>query len=180
MSISPEFALLGFLSLQSAHGYELHQRLATDLGQVWHISQSQTYNILARLETQDLIVGTLQEQEKLPARRLFSLTGAGRQRFAAWLEAPSGCSVRAIRVEFITRLYFAQAIDPKISQRLIQSQAVQVQAGLGELRTALRQEAPGQVFNRLGIELRIRQLSSILEWLAECEQTLRPPLDRAP
>ena len=173
MSISPEFALLGFLSQQPAHGYELHQRLVTDLSQVWHISLSQTYNILTRLETQGLIVGTLQEQEKLPARRLFSLTEAGRQRFEAWLEMPSGCSVRAIRVEFITRLYFAQAISPEFSQLLIDSQAAQIQAGIIQLHTTLGQIPPAQVFNRLGIELRIRQLSSILDWMVECKRALQ-------
>lgn len=173
MSISPEFALLGFLSQQPAHGYELHQRLVTDLSQVWHISLSQTYNILTRLETQGLIVGTLQEQEKLPARRLFSLTEAGRQRFEAWLEMPSGCSVRAIRVEFITRLYFAQTISPEFSQRLIESQASQIQDGIIQLQTTLGQTPLTQVFNRLGIELRIRQLNSILEWMAECKRVLQ-------
>ena len=36
-------ALLGLLAIRPDHGYELHQRLSNDLGQVWHISLSQTY-----------------------------------------------------------------------------------------------------------------------------------------
>ena len=66
-ALSPEYALLGLLAGSPAHGYELHQVFTTDLGQVWHLSLSQTYNILNRLEAQGFIDGSLQEQEKLPA-----------------------------------------------------------------------------------------------------------------
>ena len=65
-ALSPEYALLGFLSQQQAHGYELHRRLTEELGQVWHVSLSQTYNILTRLERQGYIAGKTFEQEKAP------------------------------------------------------------------------------------------------------------------
>ena len=103
--LSPEYALLGFLSLRQSHGYELHRQLVEDLGQIWRVSLSQTYNILARLETQGAIAGEMLTQEKLPARRQFNLTAMGRARFNEWLNQPTGCSVHAIRLEFTTRLY---------------------------------------------------------------------------
>ena len=111
-ALSPEYALLGLLTQRPAHGYELYQRLLAELGQVWHISLSQIYNILNRLESKGWIAGDVQRQERLPARRCFQLTDAGRERFDAWLIAPTGSSVRAIRVEFITRLYFAAGARP--------------------------------------------------------------------
>src|SRR3970282_1243602 len=83
--LSPEYPLLGFLAQQPAHGYELHQRLVADLSQIWRVSLSQTYNILKRLEEQGYITGTVQEQEKLPSRREFHLTPAGRLRFNNWV-----------------------------------------------------------------------------------------------
>lgn len=169
-ALSPEYALLGFMAQQPAHGYELHQRLDTELGQVWHISQSQVYNILNRLEARGYIRGALQEQQGLPARKQFHLTPAGRQRFEEWLHAPSGCSVRAIRVEFITRLYFAHAHEPQLAHQLIDAQIAEVRAGLKRLMLAA---APAdQVFNRLGLELRIRQLASIEAWLSECHRAI--------
>jgi DNA-binding PadR family transcriptional regulator len=171
-ALSPEYALLGLLAQQPAHGYELHQRLSGDLGQIWHISLSQTYNILNRLEAQGFIRGDLREQDKLPSRREFHLTETGSQRFDAWLNAPSGCSVRAIRVEFTTRLYFAQASDPLLAHRLIEAQEQEVQSGLRHLKAALVNIPANQVFNRLGLELRIRQLTSILEWLANCREAI--------
>jgi len=65
-SLSPEFALLGLLEQRPAHGYELHQRLYAELGYLWHISLSQAYNILKRLEAQGFIQGAPQPQENLP------------------------------------------------------------------------------------------------------------------
>src|SRR5574341_1241872 len=171
-ALSPEYALLGFLAQHSAHGYELHQRLVTDLGQVWHVSLSQTYNILNRLEAQGFIVGAVQEQAKLPARRSFRLTAAGRRRFNTWLHSPAPCSVRTIRVEFTTRLYFAQALGPKRVLDLIEAQVAEVRGGLARLQSLQAELSPDQTFNRLGLDLRIRQLASLLDWLAECRAAL--------
>jgi len=84
-ALSPEYVLLGFLNQQPAHGYDLHEHIEAKLGQIWHISLSQTYNILNRLETQGYIAGAVQEQEKLPVRKRFRLTAAGRRRFEDWL-----------------------------------------------------------------------------------------------
>src|SRR5512143_1910165 len=101
---SPEFALLGFLYIQPGHGYELHQRLARELGYIWSVSQSETYNTLKRLEAQGFVKSRIVRQEKLPSRNLLSLTRRGRARFEAWLKTPGANSVRTIRLEFTTRL----------------------------------------------------------------------------
>ena len=171
-ALSPEYALLGFLAQQPAHGYDLHLRLVSELGQVWHASQSQVYNILSRLERQGFVAATLQEQDKLPARRCFQLTQAGQQRFEQWLRTTAGCSVRAIRVEFTTRLYFASLLDPTLARQLIERQTEETQDGLERLRHALAELPPDQIFNRLGLELRIRQITSIIDWLATCRESL--------
>jgi DNA-binding PadR family transcriptional regulator len=165
---------LGLVAQGPAHGYELHQRLAADLGYVWRLSLSQTYNILNRLEAKGFVTGTEQVQEKLPARRLLRLLPAGRQRFETWLHSPSGCSARAIRVEFVTRLYFAMSHSPALAHDLIEQQIAAVSAGLSRLQEALAAMPAGQLFNRLGIELRIRQLTSILDWLADCHTMVEP------
>lgn len=171
---SPEYALLGLLLQQPAHGYALHQRLAAELGQVWHIHLSQTYTILNRLETQGWIAGTVQELQKLPTRRRFQITPAGRQRFETWLRAPSACSVRAIRVEFVTRLYFASVMRPSLALELIEAQVFETHAGLARLQAQLAELPLEQKFNRLGLELRLRQLASIAGWLEECRTVLGP------
>lgn len=167
--LSPEYALLGFLDQSPAHGYELHQKLLEHLGEIWHASLSQTYNILTRLEEQGFIQGTTQEQEKRPAKRRFRLTSAGKSRFEAWLSSISSCSVRAIRVEFMTRLYFLHARNPADALEAIQAQIEALQAYIVRLEERLNDIDPGQIFNRMGMSLRIRQLEVLVESLNECK-----------
>ena len=173
-SFSPEYPVLGLLAIQPAHGYELYQRLATELGQTWRISMSQLYNILNRLEAQGLIRGTVQVQDAGPSRRRFRLMPAGRRHFHAWLHQPSGNSSRAIRLEFITRLYFARALEPEALSPLIDAQIAENRASLVRLQKTLDELPPEQVFSRLGLELRVRQLTSILDWLADCSNRIAP------
>ncbi len=171
-SLSPEFALLGFLYAQPSHGYDLHQKLATELDSIWHISQSQIYNILSRLEKRGDISSTALEQEKLPPRQVLQITKKGRDRFEEWLDMPTGSSVRVIRLEFITRLYFVRRISPEKTQPLLNSQSVEINATITRLELSLAEIPADQAFNRLSLRLRIRQLHSVLHWLNECQKTL--------
>jgi DNA-binding PadR family transcriptional regulator len=171
-SISPEFALLGFLYESPSHGYDLHQRLATELGFVWHISQSQTYNILNRLERRWDISSRLLEQEKLPPRQVLQLTRQGRERFKKWLDSPTGYSVRAIRLEFLTRLYFAQKISPKKIPTMLVQQSDEINATITRLELSQADLPADQTFNRLSLRLRIQQLHSALDWINECRKEL--------
>jgi PadR family transcriptional regulator AphA len=168
-ALSPEYALLGFLAQSPAHGYELHQRLVSELGQVWHVSLSQTYNILKRLEGQGYIRGTLLPQEKLPPRQQYQLTVRGLERLDAWLKAPTGSSVRAIRVEFLTRLYFAPLLGEGMPAQMVQDQIEETRAGMQWLEDLLQQVPQEQTINRLGLDLRLRQLQAILDWLEGAE-----------
>ncbi len=169
-SHSPEFALLGFLYEQPSHGYALHQRLTSELGNAWHASQSQTYNILKRLEAQGDVSSTTQDQVKLPPRRILQITEAGRKRFEEWLETPCGGSVRAIRLEFISRLYFSQKLFPGTVKKLIELEANDIQGALTRLELSRRTLPPDQVFNRLSLELRIQQLRAVRDWVNTCHK----------
>jgi PadR family transcriptional regulator, regulatory protein AphA len=169
-SRSPEFALLGFLYQEPNHGYNLHHQLVTELGHVWHVSQSQTYNILKRLEVQGYISSSIQEQEKLPPRQILQITDAGRHRFEGWLQTPSGSSVRAIRLEFITRLFFAQKLFPDTIPTVIEGEAAEINTALTRLE-ANRSTIPAeQTFNRLSLELRIQQLRTVRNWVVKCRK----------
>jgi molybdopterin-binding protein len=169
---SPEFALLGFLYMQPGHGYELHQRLSRELGYIWNVSQSETYNILKRLEAQGFIKSKLVKQEKLPPRNLLSLTLPGRSRFEAWLKTPGGNSVRTIRLEFTTRLYFARQTGILKLQEMIDLQVAEVRTSLRQMEGLLVDMPTSETYNRLGLEYQIFQRKSILDWLEACRQTL--------
>jgi len=166
--LSPEYVLLGFLYIHPSHGYELHQRLLDVFGNIWHASQSQTYNILKRLESQGFIASTLVEQEKLPPRQQLQITESGSARFESWLNKPTKSSVHAIRVEFITRLYFMQQYYPQKTKEMIKVQVEVVNSGINQLHENLSNIPDSQVFDRLALELRINLLKSVISWLNEC------------
>jgi DNA-binding PadR family transcriptional regulator len=170
--LSPEYALLGFLDQSPAHGYELHRKLVEELGEIWHASQSQTYNILTRLELQGFIEAIPHAQEKRPDKRELRLTPAGRERFETWLLGLSACSVRAIRVEFMTRLYFLYARNPDHAQRAIDDQMGALKYYLVHLNSKKIDLPAGRLFNQLGMSLRIRQLETLVEWLETCKSAL--------
>jgi DNA-binding PadR family transcriptional regulator len=155
------------LYLDPGYGYELHRRVITDLGKVWHLSQSQAYAILHRLVLRGDISAEEQPQEKLPPRQLLHMTPQGRERFLRWLEAPSGASTRAIRMEFITRLYFIERYFPTEILQAFEQQRSETESHILRLEK-MRSELPDhQVYNRMSLDLRLKQLHSVLEWLNE-------------
>jgi PadR family transcriptional regulator, regulatory protein AphA len=165
--LSPKYVVLGFLYFQPMHGYDLHKQIEIDLREVWRIRQSQSYNLLKHLEKEGWITTTHQPQEKRPDRELLTITDSGRNQFESWLFTPTPGSARAIRVEFITRLYFASQISENLCSRLTQEQAKTIRMDLILLFQRLAEIPADQVFNRLGLELRTRQLTVVLEWIED-------------
>lgn len=173
-TLSPEMALLGLLYGAPGHGYDLHRKVVTDLGHVWHLSQSQAYTILKRLEAKGEIWVEEIPQEKLPSRQLLHLTARGRTRFLEWLEAPTGGSVRAIRMEFVTRLYFLSLYLPARSAQVFERQRAETLTHLQRLEKTCAELPPEQIYNRMSLEMRLKQLLSVLEWLDECQKNFPP------
>ena len=165
-SLSPEYVLLGLLAEKPDHGYELHRRLRSELGQVWRIRLNHCYNLLKRLEAQGLIEGEVESRGDAPDRRRFRLTRAGKARFESWMRSPAGTSVRAIRVEFMTKLYFLRSRAPKDLEALIDDQRQALAGDLKRLKNMLDQVEDDQPINRLALDLRISQLKAILGWLS--------------
>jgi len=163
--LSPEYALMGFLYFEALHGYELHRRLEINLREVWRIPQNQAYNILKRLEHDGFIQPDRQPAPDPPAPIRFTLTDAGRRKFERWLFTPTPCSARALRIEFLTRLFFASHMAEDLPSRLMQDQDIAVQTALSHLQERLAAVPPDQVFNRLSLDLRIRQLNALRTWL---------------
>ena len=166
-NLSPEPALLGFLLSGPQHGYDLHRRFQAELGQVWHLSQSQAYAILKRLEAHGEISSHIIRQAKLPARQVLRLTASGRRRFKAWLEFDVSSNARAIRLEFLTRLYFVQLYEPRKLDAICSAQRLEVEDHILRLERVLLELPSAQDFNRLSLDLRLRQMRLILDWLHE-------------
>jgi DNA-binding PadR family transcriptional regulator len=165
-NISPEFALLGFLIAKPSHGYDLHQRFVTELGHVWHMSQSQAYAILKRLEQHGDVNAQVVQQDKLPARQILHITAQGRRRFNEWMGDISGNS-RSIRLEFLSRLYFSQIYTPEKVMKIYEAQNAEIESSIERLETLLVNLPPEQQFNQLSLDLRYRQMKLIQEWISD-------------
>jgi PadR family transcriptional regulator, regulatory protein AphA len=165
--VRPEFVALGFLEERSLHGYDLYRRFEAALGKVWHISQSQMYSILKRLEAQGLVEAELEPGKRNQAKRILSGTELGKARFSEWLLSPSDCGSRIIRLEFISRLYFARQSHPGLLARIVEGQRLAIARQLGNHESLLSATQASETFNRLGLELRIHQLRGIKLWIEE-------------
>ena len=175
-NLSPEYALLGFLLAGPGHGYDVHQRFTVELGQVWHLSQSQAYAILKRLEARGDISVKVVEQEKLPARQLLHITAQGRRRFNEWLEDVS-TNARSIRLEFLTRLYCARICRPEKVMSIYQAQCEAVTSTIERLEVLIANLPPEQQFNHLSLDLRLRQMKLIQQWMSDIKTNLLDPLE---
>jgi DNA-binding PadR family transcriptional regulator len=178
-NISPEFALLGFLLASPCHGYDLHQKFQVELGNVWHLSQSQAYAILKRLEARGDISSQLVEQDKLPTRQILHITPSGKRRFEEWLY-DAGHNARAIRLEFLTRLYFILQYHPDHVARIYNAQRVEIRASIERLESLLAHLPPDQSYNRLSLDLRLRQLRLIQDWMHEIQAQFDIPNEVTP
>jgi DNA-binding PadR family transcriptional regulator len=174
-NLSPEFALLGFLIAGPSHGYDLHQQFVVELGHVWHMSQSQAYAILKRLENRGDITVQVVEQEKLPARQMLRITEMGRQRFFEWLELGIGRTARSIRLGFLTRLYFTQLHRPENIAQIYKAQLNEIESTIARLESLLEHLPPEQVFNYLSLDLRLQQMRLIQNWMAEIRTQFHIP-----
>ena len=163
--VRPEYILLGFLAGHSMHGYDLHGQFQLHLGHVWHLSQSQMYSTIKRLEVQGLIEGLVDDGGAKPSRHCLSITPEGQRRYSTWLLEPSDCNSRIMRLEFISRLFFASTQNPAIVGAIVESQIASVRHELKNHERLLADLGTESLFNRLSLELRIRQLGAQHDWL---------------
>lgn len=170
-SLTPDETLLGLLAVQARHGYELLEcfRSPSQLGRVWHLSTSQLYAVLKRLEREGLIAGREIASETAPPRTEYTLTEAGQRRLHAWLNEPRPSpSIRRIRVEFLSRLYIAAQLNLP-TDAIIRHQREACLARVEELAAARDHVAPG--IEALALEFQRNQQEAALRWLERCELT---------
>lgn len=223
--VRPEYIFLGYLAEGPAHGYQIYRYFKEDMEGLWHVSESQMYASLKRLERRGWIAldaatddevdtgsglvgatgsgavgkaGITQlkaaEGEGRQGRQRFALTAPGLAAYEAWLNTPTAASPRLLKLEFLTRLYFALRRDVELAYTLIEAQRLALEGALERLLRSQERPASGSnpgsgaaapkaetaprlprgagrsgdlLFDItiLARDFRIRQLRSALEWL---------------
>lgn len=168
-----EHALLGFVAERPSYGYEIYQQLSapSELWQVLRMKQSQLYALLTKLENAGYLSATLQAQETRPPRKVYALTERGRAVYDGWLTAavPHG---RQMRLDFLTKLYFAHRQHPDRVYELIDAQTRACQEWLAELQANASDSAEPPFFPFAVQQFRLQQVESFLTWLETCQQAL--------
>jgi PadR family transcriptional regulator, regulatory protein AphA len=159
---STEFALLGTLMSGPMHGYEIMRFINTELGSTWHISTSQLYVLLKKLEKQDLLYSSVELQETRPSKRVFTLSPEGEKIFLRWLHSPTE-HARDIRIEFLTKLFFMEHLSIKGASELIDAQ-IEL---LGKLQKSIaeREKLEDDPFRKIVCGFKNATVETWIEWL---------------
>lgn len=177
--LAPDETVLGLLAARPQHGYELLDAFHASqaLGRVWHLSTSQLYNVLKRLEREGFIDGRAIPSESGPPRTEYRLTMTGHAHLMLWLfHARPSSSIRRVRVEFLSRLYIASIL------RLPTAEIIRYQAdACRRERHRLAALGSGPGMESLTTDFVIAQLDAVLAWLDRCAEALAHvrELDRA-
>jgi PadR family transcriptional regulator, regulatory protein AphA len=83
--MSIRHAILGFLSWKPFTGYELKKIFADVLSFHWSGNNNQIYGTLIELHATEAVTIEVQQQEKFPARKLYTITDKGRAELREWL-----------------------------------------------------------------------------------------------
>jgi len=151
-------ALAGMLLAGPAHGYELHARLAGELGPLWVTKPSQVYLTLGRMQRDNLVTAKRVRQASRPDRQLLYLTGRGRQVGRDWLELPGP------RDELVVRLATARIAVPDRFAELAEAILAERTAALRTLRDIRGRVCDG--FQREAVDAEVARTQAEVRWLA--------------
>jgi DNA-binding PadR family transcriptional regulator len=104
--VSLKFAVLATLLEGEASGYDLAKVFAASVANFWSAVPQQIYRELEKLEADGLIVGRVVQQDRLPNKRMFILTEAGRADLNNFTRTPT--RPMAMRNELLVKV---QAVD---------------------------------------------------------------------
>jgi PadR family transcriptional regulator, regulatory protein AphA len=165
-----EYPVLGILTRGPAHGYDICRLLRDGIGSIWRLGKSQVYALLIRLEREGLVGHERVGQETLPAKNIFSLTSRGEEIFEEWLDSPV-YHVRDIRLEFLTKLWFARQRGAEFERRLVEKQLAACREKV-EKWEALRPLSRTQTESR-SISFRLVVLAAAISWLDALSETIK-------
>ena len=107
------YAILSALGRKPCSGYELVQYLEA----VWPAKHSQIYPLLTKMKQNELLVYEHVEQTDRPNKKIFSITGKGKETLAKWITTLPSDPV--IRDEFLIKVYSIWLSDEENSIKLV-------------------------------------------------------------
>jgi DNA-binding MarR family transcriptional regulator len=132
------------------------------------------YNLLKKLEREEMISGREEPVTENKSRRVVELTETGRAEFEIWLNEPVPHN-RDIRFSFLVKLYFARLRDSGLVLKLLNEQIEFNQVLLNQLlaQKHTASEDPERNFEEWVLDFRVEQTNAALRWLSQCRYQLQ-------
>jgi len=105
------YAILALLARESLSGYDIAQWMKNAIDFFWKTQHSRIYPELAHLEELGYVTHRLIEQKQRPAKKLYTITEAGREVLKAWLVMPP--MPAAERNELLLKTYSIWLTEPQ-------------------------------------------------------------------
>lgn len=103
-----EHAILGLLSWKPLTGYEMKHIIENSSSMYWSGNNNQIYKALVQLLNEGLVTNVLQHQERLPSKKIYTVTPEGRTALKTWVasspEAPD------MKKSFLVQLAWADLL----------------------------------------------------------------------
>ncbi|KAA2253360.1 PadR family transcriptional regulator [Solihabitans fulvus] len=113
-----ELAILGFLSEQPMHGYELRTRISQLTGHVRPVSDGALYPAIKRMEKAELLTRQQEQGVSAAPRQVLALTDAGRAELARRLRHPDQTDITD-RNRFFAVLAFLHRLPERADQAAV-------------------------------------------------------------
>lgn len=104
-----KYTILGFLSWCPFTGYELKKVFASALSLYWSDNNNLIYRTLVQMHKEGLVENEVQQQDKNPARKIYTITEEGRRQLKQWVQ--SFPELPQIRNSFLIQLAWADQLD---------------------------------------------------------------------
>lgn len=165
-----ELLLLGILSVQSQHGYQINEFIERNLSRVTVMKKPTAYALLERLCQAGYVEARSEQAGNRPQRKVYSITPSGKQLFLSLLRDNLAHAERLtfagdVGLMFLDELPREEALD-LLRQRL---------ASLGE-QISVYEQAPKHEHG-LGVDLALEHILVLLraerDWLGATIQRLQ-------
>jgi PadR family transcriptional regulator AphA len=181
--MSIKYAILGFLSWKSFTGYDLKKIFVDALSFHWSGNNNQIYGSLIELHASGSVSVEVQQQEKYPAKKFYTITDHGRAELRSWLlkepELPLPRSPAHIQLAWAESLSGTE-LDGLLAsyERQLSEQAIMDRETLRRAALAPRPGEPGRsereklIWSSIG-ENRAASCESELAWAKSLRAKLR-------
>jgi DNA-binding PadR family transcriptional regulator len=162
---------LALLDAEPRHGYELKSVFERFLGGSWPIDIGQVHATLRRMERDGLVESHIEPQERVPDRKVYTVTDAGRAEFEDWARTPHAGPV-SLRDEFILKIAARSLTEGPEAIELIRAQRDAHLSALAALEHAKR-DPNLHPTTELLLDCAAGRLQADLRWLKRCEDRMK-------